>query len=104
MADTSLTRVAYVLALVGGILMVIFGFLGLVASSFGDPIFHWGFAYGGLITLILGVVAVLLSKNAGKLAWAIVLIIIGAIGGGIGGILVLLGGVIGLVSAISKQS
>ncbi|MDD1770474.1 MAG: hypothetical protein LUO79_05250 [Methanomassiliicoccales archaeon] len=82
--------------------MIVFGFLGLVVSSFGEPIFHWGFLYGGFVTMILGVVAVLGSRNAGKTVWAVVLIIVGAIGGGIGGLLVLLGGILGLISAIDK--
>ncbi len=102
MATTSLGRIAYYLALIGGILMVIFGLLGLAVSAFGEPFFHWGFAGGEILTLILGIVAIIGSSKASTLVWAVVLIIIGLLGGGIGGLLVLIGGVLGLVSSLGK--
>jgi len=55
----------------------------------------FGFA---LLPLILGIIAIVSAKHVTELVWAIVLIIIGFIGGGIGGILVLLGGLLGLIS------
>ncbi|HEV2119498.1 MAG TPA: hypothetical protein VGS11_05275 [Candidatus Bathyarchaeia archaeon] len=51
----------------------------------------------GVIQIILGAVALVGAKKAGQIEWAIVLIVIGLIGGGAGGILVLLGGIISLV-------
>ncbi|HXZ23860.1 MAG TPA: hypothetical protein VEH08_03905 [Methanomassiliicoccales archaeon] len=100
--STSVSRAAYYLALIGGILMVVFGLLGLAVSAVGEPFFHWGFAFGSLVTLVLGVVAIVLAKNAAVLVWSIVLIVIGLLGGGIGGLLVLVGGIIGLVASIAK--
>ena len=102
MADTSISRIAYYLALVGGALMIAFGILGLVESSFGEPFFHWGFIYGSLVTLAAGIVAIIGAKSAGTLVWALVLIIVGIIGGGLGGLLVVLGGIFGLISTLSK--
>jgi len=67
-----------------------------VALPFQSPIA--GFFGAGIISLILGIVAVIGSKRAAQLLWAIVLIIVGFIGGGIGGLLVLIGGILGLVS------
>jgi hypothetical protein len=55
----------------------------------------FGFAF---LPLILGIVAIILAKRVTELEWAIVLIIVGFLGGGIGGILVLLGGLLGLIS------
>jgi hypothetical protein len=96
----TLGYVAYILAIVGGILMVIFSLLSLlnyaISIPFQSPI--GGFFGVGIITLILGIVAVIVSKRASELIWAIVLIIIGFIGGGIGGLLVLIGGILGLLS------
>ena len=43
--------------------MILFGLLGFV-GSFGAIYFHWGFAYGGIITLIMGVIAVVGAKSA----------------------------------------
>ena len=80
--------------------MIIFSLLGLlsfaVSLPFGSPI--GGFFGSGIIALILGVVAVIISKRATDLIWAIVLIVVGFLGGGIGGLLVLIGGILGLLS------
>ena len=80
--------------------MVILSLLGLVsyavALPFQSPI--GGYFGVGIISLILGIVAVILSKRAGELVWSIVLVIVGFLGGGIGGLLVLIGGVLGLIS------
>ncbi len=80
--------------------MVIFSLLSLlnyaISIPFQSPI--GGFFGSGVITLILGIVAVIVSKRASELIWAIVLIVVGFIGGGIGGLLVLIGGILGLLS------
>jgi hypothetical protein len=91
---------AYIFTIIGGILMVIFSLLSLlnyaISIPFQSPI--GGFFGSGIITLILGIVAVIVSKRASELIWAIVLIVVGFIGGGIGGLLVLIGGILGLLS------
>jgi len=95
-----LSYIAYILAIIGGIIMVILSLLGMVsyavALPFQSPI--TGYFGVGIISLILGIVAVILSKRAGELVWSIVLVIVGFLGGGIGGLLVLIGGVLGLIS------
>jgi hypothetical protein len=57
-----------------------------------------GGAFWGIIEIILGIVAIYGAKRATDLTWDIILIVVGIIGGGLGGILVLLGGIVGLVS------
>jgi hypothetical protein len=105
MSELSITRVAYLLALIGGILMVIFGLLGLIGSSFGPrEIFHWGYAYGGIVTIVCGVIAFIGAKSASTLVWAIILIVVGAVGGGLGGLLVALGGLLGLLTVLTKKA
>ena len=107
MAQTSLGQVAYYLALIGGILLVIFGLLSLFSIGFGGPaFFYWSvysFGYSGIVMLICGVIAVIGAKSATTLVWAIVLIVVGLIGGGLGGTLVLLGGIIGLIVALTHH-
>ncbi len=106
MADTSISRIAYILALIGGILLVIFGLLDLIGFS-GMAIFHfsfYAFAYAGIVAIICGVIAIIGARSASTLVWAIVLIIVGIIGNGLGGILVILGGLIGLISVITKKT
>ena len=99
------SRIAYILVLIGGILMVIFGLLSLIGSSFENygPFLHWGYAYGSVVTIICGVIAIIGSKSASTLVWAIVLIIVGIVGGGLGGLLVVLGGLFGLITVITKK-
>ena len=102
MSGISVSQLAYYLAFIGGILMLLFGLLGFL-GSFGDFYFHWGFAYGGIVTIIMGVIAIIGAKSANTLVWAIVLIIVGAIGGGLGGLLVFLGGLVGLIVVLTKE-
>ena len=103
MPGTSVSQLAYYLALIGGIIMVILGLLSFIGYSFGPSVLHWGFAYGSIVTIICGVIAIIGAKSASTLVWAIVLIIVGLIGGGLGGLLVLLGGIIGLVTVLAKN-
>ena len=69
-------------------------FMMVTFSMFGS----FGGSFWGIIEIILGIVAIYGAKRATDLTWAIVLIVVGIIGGGLGGILVLLGGILGLVS------
>jgi hypothetical protein len=103
MSEISVSRIAYILALLGGILMVIFGLLGLVRSSFGPMILYWGYAYGGIVTIICGAIAIIGAKSASTLVWAIVIIVVGIVGGGLGGLLVVLGGLLGLLAVLLKK-
>jgi hypothetical protein len=103
LANSSLGRLAYVLALVGGALMVVlrllgfFGFAMVSVMGFGMPRLFPGYE---ILGLILGIVAIIIAKRATQPLWAIVLIVIGLIDlQGIGALLVLLGGILGLVSA-----
>ncbi|MGA2791745.1 MAG: hypothetical protein ABSF00_13390 [Candidatus Bathyarchaeia archaeon] len=96
-----LDRAAYYLVLIGGILLVLLNILALIGHAISMPFsvplvgMTFGFAF---LPLILGIVAIILAKRVTELEWAIVLIIVGFLGGGIGGILVLLGGLLGLIS------
>jgi len=67
-----------------------------VMMAFGSPL--GGFFGAGIVVIILGIVAVLLSKRVNELLWAVVLVVIGFLGGGIGGLLVLIGGVLALLA------
>ncbi len=42
MAEMSVSRIAYILALIGGILLVIFGLISLIGSPFGPSFLYWG--------------------------------------------------------------
>ncbi len=80
--------------------MIIFSLADLVSFAIPLPLHSplGGYFGVGVITLILGVVAVIGAKRVSELIWAIVLIVVGFLGGGIGGLLVLIGGILGLLS------
>ncbi len=103
MSGTSVSQIAYYLALIGGVLMVLFGLL-VFMGTFIAFIFHWGYAYGGIVTLICGIIAIFGARSANTLVWAIVLLIVGIVGGGLGGLLVVLGGIFGLITVLSKRA
>jgi di/tricarboxylate transporter len=100
----TLGTLAYALVLIGGILMLLFGILSLLGIPFSfGPAFGWGFysfAWGSIITLICGVIAIVGARKVNSLVWAIALIIVGIIGGTIGGILVFIGALIALIAVL----
>jgi hypothetical protein len=93
-------ELGYALALLGGIIIIVLS----VASIFHYPIsvpFQVPLAgyFGiGLISLILGVVAVFGSKRVNEIIWGVVLMAVGFLAGGIGGLLAIIGGLVGLLS------
>jgi len=101
MAKNSLGRIACILVLIGGILMVVFRLLFFAgfpvgSFSFGMPRLFPGYE---ILGLILGIVAIIISRRATETMWAVVLIVIGIIAlQGIGALLVLIGGILGLIS------
>jgi len=99
-SNGALRELGYILVLIGGILMVLLSLAAIlnftVNIPFNSPLL--GYFGVGIVTLILGVVALYGAKRVSVLLWAIVLMIIGFLGGGLGGLLVLLGGIVGLIS------
>jgi hypothetical protein len=102
MANSLLGRLAFILALIGGILMVVFRLLGFAGFSivdmfsFGMPRLFPGYE---ILGLILGIVAIIISNRAAQPLFAVGLILIGIIAlQGVGALLVLLGGILGLAS------
>ena len=97
----SLGQLAYVLALIGGIILVIQGILSFVGMAFilfvPSIIGPLGGSYWGIIEIILGIIAIIGAKRATDLTWDIILIVVGVLAGGLGGLLVLLGGIVGLL-------
>jgi len=103
LAGGLLGKISYLLVLVGGIVMVISGIAGLIGMAVLSPSVL-GYVSGGyILQMVLGVVAFFLAKRVKELVWAIVLVIIGFIGGGIGGIMVAIGGIASLVAIFLKR-
>ena len=98
-----LGKISYVLVLVGGIIMVISGIASLIGMAILAPSILGNVSGGDFLQIVLGVVAFFLAKRVKELIWAIVLVVIGFIGGGIGGVLVALGGIASLVAIFLKR-
>ncbi len=100
----TLAYAGYILVLIGGILLAIFGVLdliGAVATPF-TVLGALGATVRGLIGLAIGIVCLIFARYVGRLEWAIILIVLGIISTGPGGGLVILGGILGLISALIK--
>ena len=93
-------KLGYVLALVGGIIIIAFSLAALANYPLSLPIQVplAGYVGLGVVSLILGVVAVFGSKRINQLVWGIILMAVGFLTGGLGGLLALVGGLIGLLS------
>ncbi len=107
MARTSLSQIAFYLVLIGGVLMAILGLLDLLEISIRVPYLYLsiisGLPRGGIVMLVCGIIAIVGARSASKLFWAIIIIIVGIVGGGLGGLLVILGGIIGLIRSSTKK-
>lgn len=100
-----LAYAGYVLALVGGILIIVFSLLSIIGSPFlaFSPIGVAGVFATGVLGLIIGIVCVIGAKYVRSLGWAIVLLILGIIAGGLGGLLVILGAIIGIIAKLTRE-
>ncbi len=101
----TLAYIGYILALIGGILIVIFSILSIVSTPFFvySPLTALGNLGSGIIGLIIGIICIIGTKFVGTLVWAIVLLILGIIAAEPGSILVVIGAILGLVSALTHH-
>jgi len=101
----SILNLASILCIIGSIIMIVisaFELIGFMTHFFLPlKVFIYLRFFGStriLITLICGLIALYGSKKVESFIWAVVLIILGLIGGGIGGILVFVGALLAAVS------
>ncbi len=100
----TLAYAGYIIVLIGGVLLAIFGVLDLLGTLV-TPFTALGFlgaTVRGLIALVIGIVCIIFARYVGRLEWAIIIIVLGIISTGPGGGLVILGGLLGLISALIK--
>ncbi len=102
----SLAYIGYILALIGGIIIIVLAILDIIGSPFlaYSVIGAFGNLAIGIVLLILGIICATGAKFVGSLTWAIILLVLGliagSIGGGIGALLVIVGALLGLVSRL----
>ncbi len=101
---TTLSYAGYILALIGGLVLVILGLLSILGSPFlaFSPLTALGGLVEGVVGVIIGIICMIGAKYVANLAWAIVLLILGIVGGGPGGLLVVLGALLGLISSLAR--
>jgi hypothetical protein len=100
-----LAYTGYILALIGGIILIITGALGFLGVAFiiiATGLERLGTMGRDVFTIILGILAIVGARYTDTLGWSIGLIIIGLVASGLGGVLVLVGGILGLVYRLSK--
>lgn len=104
----TLSYVGYILVLVGGIIVLLFGLFDLL--EVGVHIFRdismLSFLSGTLRALaqvVIGIICIIGSKFVSNLVWAIVLLVLGIVAGTLGGSLVVIGAILGLVSVLLKS-
>lgn len=102
---TTLSYVGYILVLIGGILLVVFGLIAILSSPLYafSPLTALGNIGSGIVGIVIGIICIIGARYVGTLAWAIVLLILGIIAAGPGSILVVLGALLGLVSALTHH-
>lgn len=100
---SSLAYAGYILALIGGIIIVISGILEILGTPFlaFSALGALGNLAIGVVHVILGIICIAGSKFVGHLGWAIVLLILGIVAGGIGGVLVIIGALLGLLARLT---
>ncbi|XHH09961.1 MAG: hypothetical protein ACFCUE_04850 [Candidatus Bathyarchaeia archaeon] len=100
---STLGRIAYILVLIGAILLIVFGVLTLIGSPIfaNSPVAAFGGIVQGIIEIILGIICLSGARYVTTLVWAIVLLIVGINAGGLAGdfagILVIIGAILGLI-------
>lgn len=105
----TLTYVGYILALMGGIIIILFGLFDLL--DVGVRIFRdislFSFLSGtarALFLIVVGIVCAIGSKFVSNLVRAIVVLVLGIVAGTIGGTLVAIGAILGIVSILLKSA
>lgn len=101
----SLAYAGYIIALIGGIIIVIFGLLRLLGTGFlvFSPLAFLGSLVFAVAEIIIGIICIIGARYVSTLVWGIILLILGLIAGNIGGTLVVLGALLGIVSTLIKS-
>jgi hypothetical protein len=106
---STLAYAGFILVLIGGIIVLLFGLFDLLKVGVGvfRGISLLGFLSGtawSLAQIVIGIVCIIGSRFVSNLVWAIILLVLGLVAGTIGGTLIVIGAILGLVSVIIKSA
>ena len=93
--------------MVGGVVLILGSVLQIVGSrsilDLTPNIRSLGFFTGALIGLIIGILALIGASQVSSPVWTIILMVLGYLVSSLGGILIFIGALIGLVTALVKS-
>ncbi len=106
-SQVPLLTLARFLVLIGGVVLLIGGILQAIdvgggIMDFSTNIARLGSLTGIVVGVIVGILALVGSREVANPAWSLILLILGLFVGSLGGILVFIGGLIGLVAHYVK--
>lgn len=105
-SQVPLLTLAKVLVLIGGVVLIIGGLLTAInvggLMDFGTNVARLGSLTGVVVGILIGILALIGSKEVANPAWSLILLILGLFVGSLGGILVFIGGLIGLIAHYVK--
>jgi hypothetical protein len=101
-----LLTLAKLLVLIGGVVLIIGGLLQAIdvggLMDFGTNLARLGSLTGIVVGVLVGILALIGSREVANPAWSLILLILGLLVGSLGGILVFIGGLIGLIAHYVK--
>jgi hypothetical protein len=105
-SQVPLLTLAKLLVLIGGVVLLIGGILEAInvgaLMDFGTNLSRLGGLTGIVVGILLGILALVGSREIANPAWSLILLILGLFVGSFGGILVFIGGLIGLIAHYVK--
>lgn len=97
---------AWILVIVGAILMIVLGalsFVGIGIGGFPNPIGALGALIGAAVSIIIGIIILVLrvADQLDEWVWIILALIFGIIVFGIGGLLVIIGAILAIIAKVT---